>query len=347
MTVCNVVSDAKNGISKNGSVAEPTNDYKTAHQTTLKSTVKLTGVGVHSGKPSNMVLHPAKAGSGITFLRKAEDGKIDQLIPAHVKNVGDTRLCTVLGDPTGLSVGTVEHLMAALRGMNIDNVLVEIDAAEVPVMDGSARVFVDAIRKVGVKELAAPRRYIRVLRPVEASHGMAHAVLRPHNGTRFDVEIEFTSPAIGHQRFITELTPDAFDKDISDARTFGFLAEAKQLRAMGLAQGSSFENSVVIDDDKVLNEEGLRHEDEFVRHKLLDAIGDLALAGAPLLGEYKSTCGGHKLNAMILDALFADKANWCFEDAVLEDDDDQSFEMPAGARVHLEASNRPVAAAKA
>lgn len=341
MTVFNAVSNAKNGKTSESKTA-----YKTAHQTTLKDSIQLTGVGVHSGKPSNLVLHPAKAGSGITFLRKAEDGNIDQLIPAHVKNVGDTRLCTVLGDPKGLSVGTVEHLMAALRGMSIDNVLIEIDAAEVPVMDGSSRVFVDAIRRVGVKKLNAPRRYIRVLRPVEASHGMAHAVLRPHDGTRFDVEIEFASPAIGHQRFITELTPDTFDKDISDARTFGFLADAKKLRAMGLAQGSSFENSVVIDDDKVLNEEGLRHEDEFVRHKLLDAVGDLALAGAPLLGEYKSTCGGHHLNAMILEALFADKANWCFEDAVLEETK-QSFDMPVGAHVGLEAANRPIAAAKA
>lgn len=319
---------------------------RTARQTTLKDCIRIEGIGVHSGNPSSIVLHPAKSGSGITFLRKADGDAIDQLIPAHVNNVGDTRLCTVLGNPEELYVATVEHLLAALRGMNIDNVLVEIDAAEVPVMDGSSRPFVDAIRKVGTTRQSAPRRYIRVLREVKASHGQAHAVLRPHDGTRFDVEIDFETPAIGRQRFIADLTPEVFAKDISRARTFGFLAEAKQLRAMGLAQGSSFDNSVVIDDDRVLNKDGLRYEDEFVRHKLLDAIGDLALAGSQILGEYKSVCGGHKLNAMILEALFADPKNWCYEDAVSAEEQPM-FSTPVGAPVGLEAASQPVAAAKA
>lgn len=319
---------------------------RTARQTTLKDSIAIEGIGVHSGKPSSIVLHPAKSGSGITFLRKADGDAIDQLIPAHVNNVGDTRLCTVLGNPKELHVATVEHLLAALRGMNVDNVLVEIDAAEVPVMDGSSRPFVEAIRNVGTIRQSAPRRYIRVLREVKASHGNAHAVLRPHDGTRFDVEIDFESPVIGRQRFITDLTPEVFAKDISRARTFGFLAEAKQLRAMGLALGSSFDNSVVIDDDRVLNEDGLRYEDEFVRHKLLDAIGDLALAGAQILGEYKSVCGGHKLNAMILEALFADPKNWCYEDAASAEDQPM-FSVPVGAPVGLEAASQPVAAAKA
>jgi len=318
---------------------------RTARQTTLKDSIRIDGIGVHSGNPSSIVLHPAKSGSGITFLRKSDGDAMDQLIPAHVDNVGDTRLCTVLGNPEELYVATVEHLLAALRGMNVDNVLVEIDAAEVPVMDGSSRPFVDAIRKVGTTRQSAPRRYIRVLREVNASHGQAHAVLRPHDGTRFDVEIDFESPAIGRQRFIADLTPEVFAKDISRARTFGFLAEAKQLRAMGLAQGSSFDNSVVIDDDRVLNEGGLRYEDEFVRHKLLDAIGDLALAGSQLLGEYKSVCGGHKLNSMILEALFADQKNWCYEDAASAEQ--PMFSAPVGAPVGLEAASQPVAAAKA
>lgn len=320
---------------------------RTARQTTLKDSIGISGIGVHSGKPSSIVLHPAKSGSGITFLRKADGNAIDQLIPAHVNNVGDTRLCTVLGNPEELYVATVEHLLAALRGMNVDNVLIEIDAAEVPVMDGSSRPFVEAIREVGTIRQSAPRRYIRVLREVKAAHGNAHAVLRPHDGTRFDVEIDFESEAIGRQRFIAELTPEVFAKDISRARTFGFLAEAKQLRAMGLAQGSSFDNSVVIDDeDRVMNEEGLRYEDEFVRHKLLDAIGDLALAGSQILGEYKSICGGHKLNAMILEALFADSKNWCFEDAAPVEDQPM-YSTPVGAPVGLEAASQPVAAAKA
>ena len=175
---------------------------KSARQTTLNSDVRLEGIGVHSGNPSCIILHPAESGSGITFLRRAEGDQIDQLIPAHVSNVGDTRLCTVLGDPEDMYVATVEHLLAALRGMNVDNVLIEIDAAEVPVMDGSSGAFVDAIRMVGTRKQSAPRRYIRVLRQVEASHGKAHAVLRPHDGTRFDIEIDFESEAIGHQRFI-------------------------------------------------------------------------------------------------------------------------------------------------
>ncbi len=319
---------------------------KSARQTTLNSDVRLEGIGVHSGNPSCIILHPAESGSGITFLRRAEGDQIDQLIPAHVSNVGDPRLCTVLGDPEDMYVATVEHLLAALRGMNVDNVLIEIDAAEVPVMDGSSGAFVDAIRMVGTRKQSAPRRYIRVLRQVEASHGKAHAVLRPHDGTRFDIEIDFESEAIGHQRFITELTPEVFARDISRARTFGFLAEAKQLRAMGLAQGSSFDNSVVIDEDRVLNVEGLRYEDEFVRHKLLDAIGDLALAGSQILGEYKSVCGGHKLNSMILEALFADEDNWCYEDAVSVEDRGR-YPTPVGAPVGLQAASQPVAAAKA
>ena len=317
--------------------------YETARQTTLNKRVTLTGIGVHSGKPATLILNPSKAGSGITFLRTAEDGKIDQLIPAHIKNVGDTRLCTILGDPKGMFVATVEHLLAALRGMNVDNVLIEIDGPEVPVMDGSSAAFVKAIRTVGLKTLAAPRRYIRILRPVEVKNGDSTAVLLPHNGTRFDVEIDFTSTAIGRQRFIVEMTPDNFDRDISTARTFGFLAEAKQLRAAGLAQGSSLENSVVIDDDdKIINEDGLRFDDEFVRHKLLDAIGDLALAGAQILGEYRSVRGGHKLNAMMLEALFANPDCWCFEDAELVEE-----VISIGAPIGLETSQQPVAAAKA
>ncbi len=318
-------------------------DYKTMRQTTLNSRVVLTGIGVHSGKPATITLNPSKAGSGITFLRTAKDGKIDQLIPAHIKNVGDTRLCTILGDPEGMFVATVEHLLAALRGMNVDNVLIEIDGPEVPVMDGSSASFVKAIRNVGLKDLNAPRRYIRVLSPIEVENGNSSAVLLPHNGTRFDVEIDFSSSAIGRQRFIVDMTPDNFDQEISAARTFGFLAEAKQLQAAGLAQGSSLENSVVINDEnKIMNEDGLRFDDEFVRHKLLDAVGDLALAGAPILGEYRSVRGGHKLNAMMLEALFANPDCWCFEDAEIIDD-----AISVGASVSVEVAQLPIASAKA
>lgn len=284
----------------------------TVPQTTLCSKVTLTGIGVHSGAPSTLTLHPAKANSGISFRRRSDCGKVDKLIPAHVNAVSDTRLCTILGPMDDLHVATVEHLMAALSALAVDNVIIEVSAREVPVMDGSSSAFVDAIRSVGLTQLDAPRRYIKVLRPVRAELDHCEGELAPFEGRRFDVEINFPSPAIGHQRFINDLDADSFADDIAAARTFGFMEDAVKLRQMGLAQGSSLENSVVIDQDKVINEDGLRFEDEFVRHKLLDAIGDLALAGAPILGAYTSTCGGHRLNAMMLEALFADEANWCF-----------------------------------
>lgn len=280
---------------------------KFGSQTTLRDRVALDGIGVHSGKPVSIVMHPADAGTGVVFLRTGLEDGGDREIRARHDEVIDTRLCTVIGGDRA-SVATIEHLMAALSGLGVDNVIVEIDGAEVPVMDGSSEAFVEAIDQVGLVTLRAARRYIRVLKPVRVELGRGFAELLPYDkGFKLDVEIDFSNPLIGRQRKVIDLTPDAFRKDVSRARTFGMVRDVKQLWGMGLALGSSLDNSVAVDEDRILNPGGLRYPNEFVRHKMLDAVGDLSLAGAPILGEFRSYCGGHTLNHMVLEALFADE----------------------------------------
>ena len=282
-----------------------------AKQTTLRDRVVVSGIGVHSGKPVEMVLHPAEENNGIVFLRTDRQKGTELEIKGSYSSVIDTRLCTIIGHPEKGMIATIEHLMAALVGYGVDNVLVEVDADEVPVMDGSARAYIDAIDQVGLRELSAPRRYIRVLKPVRVQNGDSVGELLPHEGTRFDVTIDFECDTIGVQTFDHELTPDVFKREISLARTFGFMSDVERLWAAGYALGSSLENSVVIgDDQKIVNPDGLRYADEFVRHKTLDAVGDLALAGAQLIAHYRSYKGGHKLNFNMLEALFADDSNW-------------------------------------
>ena len=282
-----------------------------AKQTTLRDRVVVSGIGVHSGKPVEMILHPADENTGITFLRVDREKGSELEIKGSYSSVIDTRLCTIIGHPEKGMIATIEHLMAALVGYGVDNVLVEVDADEVPVMDGSSRAYIDAIDQVGLKELSAPRRYIRVLKPVRVQNGDSVGELIPHDGTRFDVTIDFESDAIGVQTFNSEMTPEVFKRDISLARTFGFMSDVERLWAAGYAMGSSLDNSVVINDEqKIVNPDGLRYDDEFVRHKTLDAVGDLALAGAQLLAHFKSFKGGHKLNFNMLEALFADDSNW-------------------------------------
>jgi UDP-3-O-[3-hydroxymyristoyl] N-acetylglucosamine deacetylase len=289
---------------------------KSGVQTTLSDRVSLEGIGVHSGKPVSITLHPAEADNGISFLRTNLENGREREIEAHFSAVVDTRLCTVIGDPARGSVSTIEHLMAALRGLGVDNAIVEIDGPETPIMDGSARAFVQAIDSVGLETLRARRRSIRVLKPVRVDLGRAWAELQPYDrGFRLDVEIDFGTGLIGRQRKAFELSPAVFRRELAGARTFGFVKDVEQLWKLGLALGSSLENSVAIGDDRVLNPEGLRWADEFVRHKALDAVGDLALSGSPLLGQYRSYCGGHKLNFMMLEALFADDSNWTYVDA--------------------------------
>jgi UDP-3-O-[3-hydroxymyristoyl] N-acetylglucosamine deacetylase len=278
------------------------------YQTTLKSRVTLSGIGVHSGKAVSVHLNPADPDTGVVFSRIDLGGNARE-IRALVSEIGATDLSTVLGDPAGAHVATVEHLMAALLGLGIDNVAIEIDGAEVPILDGSAAMFVDAFDQAGIEVQDARRRYIRIVKPVRIENGSSWAEFRPHNGTRFEIDIEFDSPAIGRQAFAADIDPVRFRKDVSRARTFGFMRDVERLWAAGYALGSSLENSVVIGDDhRVINVEGLRFGDEFARHKTLDAMGDLALAGARFIGCFRSWRGGHKLNAAALRRLLSDRS---------------------------------------
>lgn len=278
------------------------------HQTTIREKLEFSGIGVHSGKPVSMVLLPAEADTGIIFNVPCAKSGLSKDIFANLASVGATDLCTVLGSLEAAHAATIEHLMAALRALNVDNVIVEMDGPEVPVMDGSSFVFVEAIQAVGLASLNASRCYIRVNKPVRVEMGASWGEFIPYEGTRFEVEIDFECEAIGRQRFASDINEDVFCHELSRARTFGFMKDVEHLWAAGFALGSSLENSVVIgDDNKIINPEGLRYVDEFVRHKTLDAIGDLALAGAPIIGCFRSYRGGHKLNSMVLQALLSDK----------------------------------------
>lgn len=282
-------------------------------QTTLRSSVTLSGKGVHSNQPVRMMLHPSDPNTGITFLRTGLAGGRERYIEAKWSAVTMTQLCTVVGDGSLASVSTIEHLLAALSGLGIDNALIEIDGPEVPIMDGSAAQFVEAVDSVGIVSLGASRRFLKVLKPVRIAHGEGFSELRPAaKGFRLEVEIDFASSLIGRQKHVIDLTPDRFRREISRARTFGFVSDVERLWQAGFALGSSLDNSVALDGERVLNPEGLRYPDEFVRHKTLDAVGDLALAGHPIIGAYRSFRGGHKMNVAILEALFADESAFTY-----------------------------------
>ncbi|MCM2449454.1 UDP-3-O-acyl-N-acetylglucosamine deacetylase [Agrobacterium vitis] len=275
-------------------------------QTTIAQPVTLKGIGVHSGQPVTMSFLPAEAGTGIVFHRQHANGSVTEL-KAVASQVGNTDLSTVLGSSPTHWVATVEHVMAAIYSLGLDNLVVEVDGPETPVMDGSSAVYIDAIEQVGIVSLGVKRRYIRVMKPVRVDNGASWAEFRPYEGTRFEVEIDFDCPLIGRQSWQGDLTPQRFKQELSRARTFGFMRDVERLWAAGLALGSSLENSVVIsDDDKVVNIEGLRYPDEFARHKTLDAVGDLALAGAQFIGCYRSYRGGHKMNSLAVKALLSD-----------------------------------------
>lgn len=280
-----------------------------ARQTTVAREIELKGTGVHSGAPVSLVLHPAEANSGLRFL-VSKRRRIVAEIPADVRFVKNLTLCTVIGDDTGASVSTVEHLLAALRGLGIDNCYIEVDSKEVPIMDGSAAPFVAAIDEVGIRELSEPRTFIKVLKPVRVEDGLCWGELAPHGGFHLDIEIEFDTALIGKQRLALEMSAGVFRSEVSRARTFGFMSDVERLWKAGLALGASLDNTVAIGEDRILNTDGLRYPEEFVRHKFLDAVGDLALAGHPILGSYRSVRGGHRLNAHVLQALLADPTAW-------------------------------------
>ena len=276
-------------------------------QTTVSRPVTLSGIGVHSGAEVSITFNPAESDSGVIFHRIHENDEITEF-KAVSSQVGNTDLCTVLGFSAARSVATIEHVMAAIYSLGLDNVLIEVHGSEMPIMDGSAMPFIEAIEQVGLVSLGVKRRYIRVTKPVRIEHGGSWSEFRPYDGTRFEVEIDFDCPLIGRQKWEGDLTAAAFKAELSRARTFGFMRDVERLWASGHALGSSLENSVVISDDNtVINVEGLRYaKDEFVRHKTLDAVGDLALAGAPFIGCYRSYRGGHKMNANALKTLLND-----------------------------------------
>jgi UDP-3-O-[3-hydroxymyristoyl] N-acetylglucosamine deacetylase len=283
---------------------------KLSRQTTLRSQATVTGVGVHSGLPASLTIGPAPVDAGFIFVRTGLDGA-DREVQATVGAVIATEFATVLGDREGPLVSTAEHVLAALRGMGVDNAIIEVDGPEVPIMDGSAAPFVAAIDQAGIVTQQATRRFIQVVKPVQVAIGDSFGELRPFaGGFRVDVEIDFANPVIGRQNYSLDLGPESFRREVARARTFGCMNDVARLWSAGFALGASFENSVVFDETRLLNTEGLRYRDECARHKVLDAVGDLALSGLPLLGAYRSVRGGHKLNHAVLTALMADRSAW-------------------------------------
>lgn len=281
-------------------------------QNTLKSAVTFTGVGLHTGKPVRMTLRPASADYGIWF-RRTDVTDRDPMIPAIWHAVTPSRLCTVVENAAGVSVSTIEHVMAALAGSAIHNALIEIDGPEVPILDGSAEPFVAAFLARGLQAQAADVRAIRVLKPVEVRDGLAVARLEPSDMLEIDFRIDFAEAAIGRQERRLNMSNGAFVRELSDCRTFCRQADVDAMREKGLALGGTLENAVVFDGDRVVSPGGLRRADEPVRHKMLDALGDLALAGGPLLGRYTGIRAGHALTNKLLRALFSDPSAFRME----------------------------------
>jgi len=273
------------------------------------------GVGVHSGAHVRVALTPAPADTGIVFVRSDVRG-VDNAIRAHADSVSDTRNCTTISNASGVELATVEHLMSACAGLGVDNLIVEVDGPELPILDGSSAPFVQVLLNAGLKQQHAPQRVIRILEPIEVRMGAKSAALLPSegfDGLDIDVTIRFADAAIGVQRRRVHLTPESFLSDIADARTFGFLADAEKMRAAGLGLGASMANTLVVDSGRVVNPEGLRFDDEFVRHKMLDAVGDLAMAGAPICGRFVADQPGHALNAHLVRALLDTPESWRWE----------------------------------
>ncbi|HET8608793.1 MAG TPA: UDP-3-O-acyl-N-acetylglucosamine deacetylase [Burkholderiales bacterium] len=280
-------------------------------QRTLKNVIRATGVGLHTGQKVYMTLRPAAVDTGVVFRR------IDLPQPVSIKaeahQVGDTRLSTCL-EQDGVRVATIEHLMSALAGLGIDNLYVDLSAPEVPIMDGSAGPFVFLLQSAGIESQAAPKRFIRVLRRIEVRDGEKWVRFEPHNGFKVDFSIDFRHPVFDHARqsVTLDFANTSYVKELSRARTFGFMQEVEWMRSQGLALGGSLDNAVVMDEYRVLNSDGLRYQDEFVKHKVLDAIGDLYLLGHPLIGSFSGHKSGHALNNALLRTLLADSAAWEF-----------------------------------
>ncbi len=287
-------------------------------QRTLKNVIRATGVGVHTGEKVFLTLKPAPVNSGIVFRRTDCNPPVE--IPAKAEYVGDTAFCTTL-IKDGVRIGTVEHLLSAMAGLGIDNVIIEVSAPEVPIMDGSAGPFVFLVQSAGIKEQSATKRFIKILKTIEVKDNDKSARIEPYDGFKIDFTIDFDHPVIrnGGQESTLDFTSMSYIKLVSRARTFGFLSDFEWLREKNLASGASLDNAIVLDEYRVLNEDGLRYDDEFVRHKILDAVGDLYLLGYPVIGAFHGVKSGHTLNNKLIRALMADQTAWeivSFEDNV-------------------------------
>lgn len=281
-------------------------------QRTIKQSVSVTGIGLHKGDKVKMTLRPAPANTGVIYRRIDLQPHVD--IPARANAVGDTMLCTCLSNEDGHTISTVEHLSSALAGLGIDNLIVEVDSNELPIMDGSASPFIFLLQSAGIEELNTPKRFIRIKKPVRVEDGDKWAEFRPHNGFKVDFEIDFDHPVIRQtrQRMVMEFSSASYIDEVSRARTFGFLKELEFMHANNLALGGSMENAVALDEFRVLNQEGLRYDDEFVKHKILDAVGDLYLAGHNIIGELRAYKSGHGLNNKLLNAMLNDASSYEF-----------------------------------
>lgn len=279
-------------------------------QRTLKSVVQTTGVGLHSGRKVTLIMRPAAANTGIIYRRIDLDPVVD--FYSDPSAVRDTMLCTALVNEDGVRISTVEHLNAALAGMGIDNVIIEVDAPEIPIMDGSASPFIYLLQSAGIDVINAPKRFVRIKKTVRVEDGDKWAELKPYSGFRLDFSIDFNHPAIDsdHQNLVLDFSSKSFIKEISRARTFGFMRDIEYLQSQNLCLGGSLDCAIVLDDYRILNEDGLRYDDELVKHKVLDAIGDLYMCGHNIIGEMCAYKSGHALNNQLLRAVLADQEAW-------------------------------------
>ena len=287
-------------------------NFKNNNQQTIENSIFAKGIGLHSGKDVDLKLEPAEVDNGIKFIRV--DSKKNNIIEAIWSNVSETLLSTTISNAHGLKISTIEHLMSALSGLHIDNLNIYINAAEVPIMDGSSRPFVDMIEKIGIKEQNKKRKFLNVKKIIEVSINNSSVKIIPNNQFSIDFEIDFPSQLVSKQSCQLQLINGNYKADIAAARTFGFEKDVEHLRSNGLALGGSLDNAVVVGENEILNKEGLRYTDEFVRHKILDSIGDLYLAGSPIIGYFYGNKSGHYLNNQLLRKLFSDESNYEYLD---------------------------------
>ena len=286
-------------------------------QTTISKKISFSGVGLHSGNSVKMTIKPSNEQDGIKFRLLSKNKSTFSDIYANHKNVFSTFLCTTLSDTKGNKISTTEHILAAIYALGIDNLIIELDSNEIPIMDGSSKQFFQSLKKIKLVRQPSFKKYVKILRKISVSDNDSHAEVLPNDDMIVSCKLNFKSKIIGNQSISFILSPKIFESEISEARTFGFLEDISHLRSKGLTLGGSLKNAIVISDNKILNTEGLRFSDEFVRHKALDLIGDLSLSGHPMLGSFSSYKGGHKLNYLLLNKIFSSKHNWEFVDSNL------------------------------